>query len=356
MGMAFDAAQKPRAFDDESFDPIMDPETWPSRIVDGIRRWWRPDPVLDVVTAVFNPYLSRRRFELYEEFRRHMEEAGVRLTTVELAVNGDPFMVTSAGRPDHIQVRSKSCVWVKENLLNLGIASLPTESTHVAWVDCDITFHNPRWVEHTLARLRDHHFVQMYEWAYDRGPDGSLLETYRSFGAAHAQRELPSANTRWDAYCGWTNYSQDFPVSRWNQPGLAWAARRSSLLKVGGLYDYGIVGSGDSIMASALIGYGLRALRADSTDGFRETVSIWQVAAQKLKGSKLGFVPGKVSHHWHGDRRNRGYVDRDLILSQFHYDPLVDLDVNPDGVYEVVAPGLCEAIGAYFVSRDDDRA
>jgi hypothetical protein len=54
----------------------------------------------------------------------------------------------------HIKVSTDSKVWVKENLINLGIKSLPDDWNFVAWVDADITFLNQNWVRETKEKLQ----------------------------------------------------------------------------------------------------------------------------------------------------------------------------------------------------------
>ena len=86
------------------------------------------------VTAISNPARFRRRYELYNKFAHHIRnELKQRLVTVECQLGDRPFFITSATDPHHVQVRSKSELWHKENLLNLAISRLPPEVEYICW-------------------------------------------------------------------------------------------------------------------------------------------------------------------------------------------------------------------------------
>src|SRR4051812_49367686 len=97
----------------------------------------RPDQVsapLYVVTPIFNPVRYRSRWKLYEDFARRVEQAGAILYTVEVAFGERAFAVTEAGHPRHIQLRTDHELWLKENIINVGVARLPHDWKYVAWV------------------------------------------------------------------------------------------------------------------------------------------------------------------------------------------------------------------------------
>src|SRR4051812_17323789 len=117
---------------------------------------------LHVVTAISNPERFRSRYNLYKNFEKHVTDAGGELTTVELAFGNRPYVITDANNPKDVQVRTSCQIWHKENLLNLGISRLPRNWEYVAWVDADIMFARPDWVEETLHQLQHFHVVQMF--------------------------------------------------------------------------------------------------------------------------------------------------------------------------------------------------
>ncbi len=321
----------------------------------------RPLPdVLDVVAVVSNPVRYRSRYDLFRAFGRHVEEGGARLTVVEMAYGNRPFEVTRAGDPRHVQLRSAHELWHKENLINLGVARLPRDARYVAWVDADVTFARPDWVQETLQQLQHHPIVQMFAEAHDLGPDGTILNSFRSFAYSHAHG-VPRTRGGGAGYYGGTPTTMPgHPrIAYWHHPGFAWAARLEAIDALGGLFDVAVVGEADYIMAKALVGEGLDVLYPGVSPGYRKAVSDWQRQALKLR-SDLGYVPGTVLHHWHGRKASRQYWDRCKILTDTKFDPTVDLKRDWQGLYQLVDHDearsilLRDAIRAYFRSRNED--
>ena len=118
--------------------------------------------ILDIVTVVFNPQRYRARYDLYRAFERQMLDAGVRLTTVEIAFGGRPFEVTIADNPRHLQLRTSSEMWLKENALNLGVERLPRDWEYVGFLDCDIAFVRHDWPQESLHQLQHYSIIQPF--------------------------------------------------------------------------------------------------------------------------------------------------------------------------------------------------
>lgn len=101
-----------------------------------------------VISTLFNPIQYQRRYELYRQFEKHMAESNVQLITIECIFMSakefdlpkQKFMITYPNRPHHIQVRAPSILWIKENLVNIAVESLPANIEYVAWIDGDIEF------------------------------------------------------------------------------------------------------------------------------------------------------------------------------------------------------------------------
>ena len=319
-----------------------------------------PD-VLDVVAVVSNPVRYRARYDLFRAFEAHVLESGARLTVVEMAFGNRPFEVTRPEDPRHVQVRSAHEFWAKENLINLGVSRLPRDSRYVAWVDADLTFVRPDWVQETLQQLQHHAIVQMFAEAHDLCPDGLILNSFRSFAFSHIHG-VPRMRGGQAGYGGgmpMTSMPANPRIAYWHHPGFAWAARREALDTLGGLFDVAVVGEADYIMAKSLVGEGLDVLYPGVSPGYRKAVSDWQAQALKLRGD-LGYVPGTVLHHWHGRKASRNYWDRCKILTDTRFDPSVDLKRDWQGLYQLVDHGearsisLRDAIRSYFRSRNED--
>ena len=126
---------------------------------------------LFVVTVITNPMRYYIRYKLYQAFEKMVEDAGGILYTIELATRDRHFEVTQAENPRNIQLRSPSILWHKENLANIAVRHLPAEAEYVAFVDADIQFARPDWVQETLHQLQIYRVVQMWTHSIDLGPE-----------------------------------------------------------------------------------------------------------------------------------------------------------------------------------------
>ena len=298
------------------------------------------DP-LHVVTAIANPIRWESRLRLYREFEQHMLDSGVRLTVVECAYGDRPHELAGA-HINHVPVRSKTLVWNKENLLNLGFARLPHDWKHVAWIDADVEFRKPGWAGETVHALQQYDIVQPWSDCYDLGPDDDHLTAHRSFARMVQDGQKIAVS--------------DEGGGRFAHPGYAWAATRRALALVGGLVETAALGAGDHHMALALIGRVLESVPGGISEGYLRPLLRWQERATQHIAQNIGYVPGTIEHAWHGSKEKRAYIDRWTILTRNSFDPDMDLIRNTWGVLELVGnkPALRRDIDRYFRSRDED--
>lgn len=302
-----------------------------------------PD-VLHVLTVCFNPMRFHRRYDLHARFHDHLasfEQA--RPWTVEVAIGEREFEVTAAGNPSHLQLRTRSSVWLKENALNLLVERLPLGWQYVAFVDADVTFLDPHWVDNTLHALQHYDVVQPWSHATDLGPNGEPLLTFKGFGYGYVEGIDPGPIQRGSGF-----------TAKWH-PGFAWAFRREAIDAVGGLIDYSILGSADHLMAHALIGRLTDALPGNLSEGYKAACLRWEQDAKALR-QNVGYVPGTILHHWHGSKANRQYANRWKILADCGFDPVVDLRRDWQGLWQLTDRSipLRDALRRYFSARNED--
>lgn len=332
---------------------------------------------LYVVTAVSNPQRFRTRYELYRAFEKRVIDAGAIPYTVELALRDRHFEVTEADNPRHIQLRSPAELWHKENLLNLGIRALPSDWQYVAWIDADVSFARPDWVQETLHQLQHYHILQLWSHAQDLGPNNEPIGiTFESFLSSIANGEpMPGyladtavglelqATTKSEAcpYPPYAGASADVKA-RWSanghkwHSGYAWAARRSAISDLGGLGDVAVLGSSDHHMAAALIGKVERTIHGRMNPNYLRYWQQWQARAMKFIKGNVGYVPGLLLHHFHGAKRHRRYVDRWSILVDNQYNPETDITRDVQGLLQLTGEnlGLRDGIRSYFRQRNED--
>jgi hypothetical protein len=240
------------------------------------------------------------------------------------------------------RVRINSNAWIKENLINLGVRHcLPPDWRYLAWLDTDVEFRDPNWAQHTLHQLQ--HFAVLQPWQHcaDLGPNGSILKTHESFGFVDqkGQRKQRSPGEPY-AYA---------------HSGYAWACRRDFWEAVGGLLDFCILGSADHHMAWAMIGEAEATVHRAMSAAYLRRCKEWQARAVRVTGGEVGFVPGRIEHHFHGPKARRYYRERWQILVDAGFNPDTDLMHDAQGVIQIVGkPKLEAAIRKYNRARCED--
>jgi hypothetical protein len=310
------------------------------------------DPIaskLHVIIVVSNPCLYARRYILAKEFMKRMEmdENDVILYVVEFAYGDQKFIITDSKCPRHLQIRTKIPIWHKENMINVGVKKLlPSEWSAFAWIDADIEFESTTWATDALKLLNgSKDIIQLFSHAVDMDKNKKAMTIFSSFGFQYCKGKK----------CG------EKGLEYWH-PGFAWACTRKAYEKMNGIYEYGILGSSDHIMALSLIGQGIKAIDAKSTDGYKKTVIEFQ---NKVKNFRLGYVPGVIRHHFHGSKKNRKYTERWQILVKHLYDPsqhitIDKVNLEKNGCKVIVPTANCpkeliDDIYKYFEERNEDE-
>jgi len=298
---------------------------------------------LHVVCCIFNPLRWDSRLARYRAFEAHMLASGVALTTVECQLGQRPF---GLDHPDvrHVQVRHRSLLFNKENLLMLGIQRLPPNWEYLAWIDADVTFRRQDWAAETVHGLQQYAILQPWSDVYNLGPHGEHVSHFISFA-----RVVHDGGPLWKGHGH--QHAYKFP-----HPGFAWAIRREAYEQVGGLIETAVLGSADHHMAYALLGQVWNTYPAPMTEGYKTPLLAWQALALKYINGNLGYVWGTIEHGWHGRIEDRKYQDRWQVFIKHGFDPATDLKRNSYGVLELAGnkPALRRDIDRYFRARCED--
>lgn len=266
----------------------------------------------------------------------------VKLYTVESAFGDRHHEVTSSSNPNHLQVRTKSEIWTKENMLNLGVRNLlPRDWKYVAWVDCDVFFRDPNWALETIHQLQHFPIVQPWQQCADLGPHGNISATFSSFGYLH-QRGVKKQRWSTEPYA-------------YGHSGFAWACRRDFWENTHGLIDWCILGSADHHMAWAMIGEVNDTIHGKMNPDFFRRCNEWQSTAVRISHKQVGFTPGRIEHQFHGPKRRRKYRERWQILIDHNFQPDKDIMYDQQGLLQLVGkPELEHAIHLYNKERLED--
>jgi hypothetical protein len=298
------------------------------------------DNVLHVIAVISNPCLFAKRYILMKEFiYRMQQEENVHLYIVELLYPGQKYIITERSNKNHLQLKTDVPLWHKENMINLAVKKLlPKNYQAFAWIDADIEFENPNWAHDCLKILNGKcDIVQLFSHCIDLDNNDNAMNTFNSAGFQYSKGKK------------YVNKGSNY----WH-PGFAWAMTRTAYEKINGLYDKGILGSGDNIMLFCLMGMGLKALNSDSSEGYKQSILDYQ---SKINNLRFGYVPGVIRHYFHGSKKNRKYSERWQILVAHGYTPSM-ISYDSDGVIvpnDTFPEQLKVDILNYFKERNEDE-
>ena len=304
------------------------------------------------ITTFFNPEKYKTKLENYKKFRESNKKQGLKLLAVELVLGDNSFELTNNDADILIQLRldKKNVLWHKESLFNIGLKNLPKDCDKVAWIDCDIIFKNDDWINDFSKLLEKYkvlqgfsHIIRLSKGMNDidlsKVKDGKK-ENEKSFG---------------QTYSLVTNKIQR------DYSGYVWCARKSALDKVG-FFDEAIIGGGDRLMSYAFYGKLISKIeRAKEWYSLNPPKLLnryftWLKKVKKeIKGSCY-YSNQIILHLWHGDHFDRKYELRNLILTNYDFDPKTDLKKNKYGCFEWASDKyeMHEEIKKYFKERNED--
>ena len=282
--------------------------------------------MIQVITCHFNPCCYRAPLENYFAFRKHMEQFGVSVRTIELIYDDRPSMIPGAM---HVRGSSvDSLLWQKESLLNALIDTSSAE--YIAWIDPDLYFTNPSWVLQAEYALRESYdVIQLFY-------DARVIEKTGTVSGASwpsVARAFLSNERFWD-------------FSKYHA-GFAWAARGDWLRKHR-LYDKLVAGCGDTQMALAW------CCRPDVSGWNPELAADYTKWVVQQGTVRVGCIPGTVMHMYHGSNANRRRGEQRMFHA--HVAPS-HFTRSDDGVLswtDKADPAVVRAIRERFYARNED--
>jgi hypothetical protein len=304
-----------------------------------------------VITSYFNPCRYRTRRENYDLFRAHMDGSGAQVFVVELASETGAFELPAHG--PGLRIRGGGRLWQKERMLNLAVERLPPACTKVVWIDCDVMFERPGWLESASAALERFAVIQ---------PFSEVVRLPRGIRQAVSGAALPPGSAVQESFAA--AFARDPSLARngvfaeHGHTGFAWAARRG-LVETPRLYDACLTGSGDHLMAHVFAG-ALQspciAAMIGEGHAYARHFARWAQAMDSACKGRLGHLPGRLFHLWHGDEENRRYRDHNTAFRSFGFDPERDIRTGAEGLWEWAgaSQNMRDWAAEMFQSRRED--
>lgn len=286
----------------------------------------RNDETLHVIGVVTNPVRYQSRYRLARQWLKEMEATKhVKVYMVEAAYKDRHFEVTESIMPNHLQLHTDSEIWLKENLINLGVRYLlPKDWKYMAWVDCDVHFRDPNWALSTIHQLQHYNIVQPWSDAVDLNFHGEIHQHFKGFGGLHAKRKKK-----------WHHKGMKSCGYEYAHTGYAWACTRYFYETVEKLLDFCIVGAGDHHMAWACLGMIEETIHQKIGSSYKKACREWQEKASYACAKLVGFTPGRIEHFHHGPKERRNYWGRWDILLSAGFDPVRDLSYDSQGLLKL---------------------
>jgi hypothetical protein len=321
---------------------------------------------LYAIVPYSNVWRHKSRVKHTQRALKHFHDSGATIVFVEVAFNRREFAFANCGlegqsancgilgadnrfKHRHIQLRTTSELWLKENMINIGVQHLPHDWQQLCFLDSDIHFTRPNWVGECIHKLQNYSYLQMFSHARDLAPDYEMLpEDYphaNGLGFVNAWQRLQElhdgigqgnqrpAPIRRVEHCLPETYGQ--MDGKRVFPGLAWAATRKAWEDTGGLMDAAIWGGGDWHMSHALIEKVEGMMRTDLHRNYKKLCMQWYHRCRTHIRKNVGFMTGSVLHHWHGRKTQRGYNSKHSLLARVGFDPPRHLKRDINGLWNL---------------------
>lgn len=271
----------------------------------------------------------------------------------EISLYIDKVLVVELVKPDSqhtlpeevhsLKVESTSNLWLKENLLNIGISRLiDSNYKYIAWLDADVIFQDSFWVKDAINNLQNNNLCQLFSRAINMHTNGSQTN-----------------------HVGCVRYWQEtgniLPVSSVYHTGYAWASR-SDCLSSCSLYDKAIIGGGDSLSWLGAFNNSLSLFEVMTRhpigrlqlNDFLMDYFDWSEKWSNVIQSKVSCIYSQIKSLAHGKNQNKKYISRYNILDKHNFNPKKDCFYN-DGILDIKNKELTFEIKKYFDSIQEDK-
>jgi hypothetical protein len=242
-------------------------------------------------------------------------------------------------------VQSNSYMFYKELLLNKLEPLVPEKYTKLVFLDADVLLDSPDWLDQISKSLDKYDIIQPFREACWLTPDNTRVAANKlSYGFALAKKRPLTMSTFYHYH-----------------PGFAWAFKRDVFRKVGGFYDKSIIGGGDIALVLAMFpGHVSDSdfIRANAHGRFGEFVlESWREYYNTFKevNPRIGCLPIKLFHLFHGVTKDRNYTERYRAISKVLTGGWNDeIFLNKDGLFEFNNPIINDVLYKYFKDRNED--
>jgi hypothetical protein len=295
---------------------------------------------LYLIIPFFNFNDSKERLINFDKCIKNLQEqSNVKIIVIEgYLKNKNPQLEVILSKYNliynYVSYELPSILWVKENLINKACSLLPIDWEYMAWIDGDVIFSSNitediAWGSQTVELLKKYDTVQLFKlYAWIHGKNHGL-----NVGMGFA-------------------FISKLDMLEFGHPGFAWAINKNFYKKIGGLFEYCIIGGFDGLYSAIL-----RKLNdhLDSYYALHFGDYLIKDYYSKFDNVNYSYNNSTLLHLPHGDLLQRKYHKRYSILKKYDFNPIKDLTKNDDGILGLKdnESRLALDIKDYFLQRGD---
>mgnify|MGYP001348081324 CR=1 FL=1 len=296
---------------------------------------------LAVVCCYFNHGNYKKKYDNFIKFYKEISLYIDKVLVVELCKPDSQYSLPK--EVNSLKLESKSNLWLKENLLNIGISRLiDSNYKYIAWLDADVIFQDSFWVKDAINNLQNNNLCQLFSRANNMHVNGSQ-----------------TTHTGCVRY--WQETGNVLPVGAVYHTGYAWASRADCLSSCG-LYDKAIIGGGDSLVWLGSLNNNLSLFQIMTQhplgklqlNAFLMDYFNWSEKWSNIIQSKVSCIYSQIKSLAHGKNVNKKYISRYNILDKYNFNPQVDCFYEKN-VLNTKNQGLSLEVDKYFKSINEDK-
>ena len=248
-----------------------------------------------------------------------------------------------------IDINEASVLWQRERFWNIALQYIKGRSDNIIWIDSDICFVEPNWIQKVNRKLKNNNLVHVFDLVIDKKVvDNKLIDTgLNRKSTISCYGSLPS---NYNGYFSKSGISMMLGCS----PGFAWAAK-TKIMKKCMFPDFFILGSGDKGLLAAALGkykeYS-KALRLNPCLCIK--YGGWADRFYHEVNGKVTYIENKIYHLAQGEYSRRLYSNRYNLLEspEFEFDDYIGLSEEKTWIWKMEC-GYKEKVNNYFIYRHD---
>jgi hypothetical protein len=230
-------------------------------------------------------------------------------------------------------------------MINLGVRQLlPQNWKSFAWIDADVEFLDDDWANKTLKLLTKYDVLQLYSECLFLDVNSDIAFVNISFAKDYSYENKFKPNRNAVKFTNWNT-------------GFCWAMTRNVWNNINGFYDKSIIGNGDTLFILSLLKESRYFLNKRKFNKEFKDSFLYYEKKNNMDDLKIGYVPTQIIHYFHGQLKNRNYINRCKLLIDYKFDPSIHLTYKnniliPSNIFPI---GLIDDIKKYFKERNEDE-